>query len=118
MKSAKRYFVSSFVVALFGIVYEVFSHGVISFYMVCAFIPSLLLGALPYAVSSRFGKEDARSSSEWFHRYGIVLLTVGMIFKGIIEIYGTDSPFEAVYFIAASVFFSISIILRINEKLR
>ena len=86
--------------ALFGAVYERFGHGVYSYYMIYAFALPLLLGLLP-ALLFGTAKREIVSSRKGRHYWnaGVATLTVGALFKGVLEIYGTDSPFFTGYVI-------------------
>ena len=95
------YVALSVFVAAFGAVYEAFSHDVWSYFMVYAFAPPLALGALPSVLLRGREKRVGRTAAKLW-RAAIAFLTVGMIFAGIIEIYGSDSYFTKYYFIAAS----------------
>lgn len=83
---------------LFGAIYESCSHGVYSGYMIYAFVFPLAGGTLPfYALSfsqRRFFPE--RLSLNLYHS-GITALTVGSIFQGVLEIYGTTNRLVRVY---------------------
>lgn len=88
-------FVSAFL-ALFGAVYEAFSHGVYSGYMVFAFAVPLLLGALPYA-ALLLGKRPPDRVFLNLWNAGIASLSVGCVFQGVLEIYGTTNALVVVY---------------------
>ena len=86
--------------ALFGAVYEMFGHGVYSFFMLYAFGFPLVLGVLPYVLClvrnvKKFSRLGIRS---W--NAGIITLTVGSLFQGVLEIYGTTNRLAVVYQIA------------------
>ena len=89
--------------ALFGAVYERFGHGVYSYYMIYAFALPLALGLLP-ALLFGTAKREIVSSRRGRHYWnaGVATLTVGFLFKGALDIYGTDSPFFIVYIIAGA----------------
>ena len=87
--------------AIFGAVYELFSHGVVSYYMVFAFAVPLLLGALPNGVLLLSGK----SADGVFLRLwdaAIAALSVGSVLRGVLEIYGTTNSLLGVYPLAAA----------------
>ena len=77
-------------IALFGCVYEQFSHNVHTFYMWFAwiwvfgfgFIPYLLLYVLPI-------KRVPGFLTECFYNFGVAMLTMRSIYKGVIIIYNT-----------------------------
>lgn len=102
MKKTIRYLFLSVLIFVFSQIYEYFSHGVYSNYMLYAFlipflglsVPSLLLHAL---------KKALPTNSRFLWKCGIATLTVGSIYKGILEIYGTNGYFECPYlFIGAA----------------
>ena len=85
--------------ALSGAVYERFSHGVYSYYMLYAFAFPLVLGALPlYLFEILHGPFHGRLCWGLYHA-GIATLTVGSMVSGALEIYGTTSPLTYVYWI-------------------
>ena len=76
--------------ALFGAVYEGFSHGVYSCFPLAG-------GVLPFfalAFSNR--RPPGRAALNLYHS-GIAAMTVGSLFKGALEIYGTTNRLVAVY---------------------
>ena len=83
--------------ALLGAIYEHYSHGVISYFMIYAFAPSLVFGALVPLVIKVAGKKYPHPTASWFWNAGIATLTVGSIFYGVIEIYGTTNRLSIVY---------------------
>ena len=84
-------------IALFGGIYEIFSHGVFSYFMIYAFAIPLALGVIPYLFLALFGKILPSAFSNCFWNYGIVTLTLGSVMKGVLEIYGTDNFTAYVY---------------------
>ena len=82
--------------AVFGAIYEYFSHEVYSFFMIYAFAIPLLFGAVPYGILA--GKENAISDlarSLW--NCAIATFSVGCLFKGALDIYGTTNRLIIVY---------------------
>lgn len=77
------------VTALGGFVYEQFSHGVYSGFMVYAFLPPLVLGACPLLIRALCGKALPGRWCVRLYHWGIIALTVGCLFQGALEIYGT-----------------------------
>ena len=67
---------------LFAVVYEFFSFGVYSVYMLLFPLCPLLLGAVPALFTGNMGR---------FWNDGVLLLSAGCLLQGILEIYGTDS---------------------------
>lgn len=123
---ALRYLAAALFVAVFCAVYEHFSFGVYSWFMVYAFAFPLVGGTLPYllcAVSdgrqmpgpaAADGLQEARlavaSDRTWlpgpaargFFHAGIATLTVGSIVAGVVEIYGTTNRLTAIYWLAGA----------------
>ncbi len=162
--------------ALFGAVYEIFSHGVFSFFMIYAFAFPLVLGAVPMlwmglrtaksAEEKETPMEFETGSSEdlWFEPYtaeesaatglrrmgrieessdsveyrlnsrenspeaerlfhlpgslelnawgsGIAALTVGSIFRGVLDIYGTTNRLVIVYPVVGGTLLAAGLIL-------
>lgn len=88
------------VTALGGFVYEQFSHGVYSGFMVYAFLPPLVLGSCPLLILALRGKVLPGRWCVRLYHWGIIALTVGCLFQGALEIYGTTSRLVMGYWIA------------------
>ena len=97
-KCFKVYLAVSVFVLVFSIVYEIFSHGVISLYMILAFLFPLILGALPFGIINFMKKNyyPDTIASNAYHA-GVSTLTVGCIMKGVLDIYGTSSSLIPIY---------------------
>ncbi len=99
MKTGLVYLCISLLCAWFGAMYEQFSHGVFSYYMIYSFAFPLAGGALPFfLLSFRGGRTPGRLPLHFYHS-GVATLTVGSIFQGVLEIYGTTNPLTRVYWI-------------------
>ena len=83
--------------AFFGAVYELFSHEVYSYFMIYAFAVPLLLGALPLLSLTLWGRRPLRKAALSVWSAGIATLTVGCMFKGVLDIYGTTNRLIVVY---------------------
>lgn len=83
--------------ALFGGIYENFSHGVYSNYMVYAFLIPLMLSAFPSLLLLLNAKIDIPETVRTLWNLAVATLTVGCIFKGVLEIYGTTNRLMIVY---------------------
>lgn len=100
---------------VFGLVYESFSHGVTSNFMLFSFLVPLILGVIPFAIFF-FAKIKTIPSkfSYYFYNFSIATLTVGSIFKGVLDIYGTTRDFYIYTFLIAGIsFLAIGIISHI-----
>ena len=100
LRTARTYLLAALFCAVFGAVYEIFSHEVYSFFMIYAFMIPLVLGALPIFLMGLKGSTFVPAPvSRKLYRAGIVTLTVGSIMQGVLEIYGTTNVLTAVYWI-------------------
>ena len=82
--------------ALFGAVYELFSHEVYSYFMIYGFAVPLMLGVMPYALLLISRKVPGRAALNLWNS-GIATLSVGCVFRGVLEIYGTTNSFSVIY---------------------
>lgn len=135
-KTAFIYLVISMAVAIFGGVYEHFSFGVWSAWMVYAFMIPLAGGAFPYLLRSMRKTSMAKSSqtayaascsiegqseerrlidSRMLHHFAVAALTVGCILQGALAIYGTTNKLMAGYLAAGVLLLAASGICRITE---
>ena len=95
--------------ALFGAIYEHFSHEVYSYFMIYAFAIPLLLGAVPYGILA--GKNVTVSDTTcnlW--NCAIATFSVGCLFKGALDIYGTTNRLIMVYPVVGTVLVVAAII--------
>ena len=91
-KTTLRYSFVSLFCLVFGLVYELFSNGVYSLFMMFAFAIPLLLGAVPFLVFWLTNTKNPPSlHSRYLYHSGIATLTVGSIVQGVLEIYGTTN---------------------------
>ncbi|MET0015728.1 hypothetical protein [Oscillibacter sp.] len=92
------YLLISIICAFFGAVYEMFSHGVYSYFMLYAFAFPLVGGALFFVLLSQgYGARMPGSVPRQFYHGGLAVLTVGSIMSGVLEIYGTTNSLISVY---------------------
>ena len=108
--------------ALFGAVYENYSHGVYSYYMIYAFAFPLVMGTLPYIAIALFGiKRYPSSVTNAIYNCAIATLTLGSILQGVLVIYGTSNTLVYVHIIMGAVLVVASVITyfafdKINNK--
>lgn len=88
--------------ALFGAVYEIFSHGVYSFGMIYAFAFPLLLGVVPFTIMAMLRRRAPESILTGVYHAGVACLTVGSIMSGVLEIYGTTNRLLFIYYLAGA----------------
>ncbi len=105
-----RYLLVTAFCALFGGVYEAFSHGVYAYGMLYGFAFPLLGGALPAAGLSMLNRPLPSPTARQLWRFGISALTVGSLFSGALEIYGTSSRLTKVYWIAGGLCLTLSLL--------
>ena len=99
--AVKRGLIAAAALLLFAAVYERFSHGVVSAFMVGAFLIPLLGECLPGLPLGRLSKRQRPGEwSRWLWGAGLTVLTAGSLFRGVLEIYGTTSRLGAVYWAA------------------
>lgn len=110
------YLLATIVCAGFGAVYESFSHGVYSYYMLYAFMIPLLGGILPFSCVLYFRNKIPRPMARRFHHFGISALTVGCIFCGVLEIYGTTNRLVIVYFTVGGMFLFLGNLMYLLQK--
>lgn len=108
------FFIISIFLMVVGAVYEYFSHGVYSYYMIYAFAIPLVFGC--GACKINMAIKPKYQLSPWsFTMYCLTLatLTIWSIAKGALIIYGTDNELLMYYPIAAAVLLLASIIVYI-----
>lgn len=110
-KTAFVYLLASLLCAVFGAVYEVFSHEVFSFYMIYAFMFLLVLGTLPFLLISLIRpKQYPGAVAGNLYHLGVVTLTVGSVIQGILDIYGTSNSLSVVYWYLGGILVLLGII--------
>ena len=95
---------------LFAAIYEAFSHQVYSLFMIGAFLFSVLLGIVPDLIRKKMG-HTGNEIALALQQCGIYTLTVGSIFRGILDIYGTTNRAGAVYWVAGGGLFAVGILM-------
>ena len=118
-KHTRNYVLVTCLVTLFGGVYERFSFGVWSCFMVFAFAVPLVLGILPWAVNAARERPvlPSRAARQLWNA-GTAALTVGCLFRGILEIYGTASALGTLYWIVGPVLLLFSVLTAVSERKR
>lgn len=96
-------FVSLFCI-LFGAVYESFSHGVYSCFMLYVFVFPLVGGVIPFFGIAFSGMPVPNRVSRNLYHSGIAALTTGSLLEGALEIYGTTNRLVSVYWILGILF--------------
>ena len=119
LKTARNDLLAALLCAVFGAVYEHFSFGVYSPYMVYAFAAPLLLGVLPFLLLAMRERPvlPPRLAGTLWHA-GIAALTAGAVFRGILDIYGTASALTRIYWIAGIVLLAAALSVWCTLRLR
>ena len=114
-KIKNRYFIGSICTLIFGLIYECFSHNVISNYMIFAFIIPLMGYILYLLVDRGIIKNKINNISDKLFGYSIITFTFGSIIKGVLDIYGTTNGKVYVYLIVGIVLLISSIVSYIRN---
>ena len=104
----RNYLLLTAFTALFGAVYECFSHGVFSFFMLYAFTFPLA-GALFFLILQKREKQIPAFTADCIHS-GLAVLTTGCLVTGALRIYGTDSTLLCIYWIAGVLLLGIAFV--------
>lgn len=107
-----KYIFFTIFILVFGQIYEHFSFGVISNYMIYAFLIPLILGLLINTIIY-FTKIVPRKMGSCLYNNGIITLTVGSILRGVLDIYGTTNIYLKIYLYAGVLLIIAGIILYI-----
>lgn len=115
LRSGTSYLIASIIVAAAGWLYELFSHGVYSNYMIYAFMVPLACGALPDLLAAARGSRSKKRSgcaraahathdaapcaAPGLRLAAVVTLTTGSLIKGILDIFGTTNRLLVIYLI-------------------
>lgn len=110
------YLIVTLVCAIFGTVYEFFSHGVYSYYMLYAFMIPFLGGIVYFYGILYFRSKIPGCIARRFQHFGILTLTVGCVVYGILEIYGTTNHLVKIYFIVGEMFLAIGNFMYLLQK--
>lgn len=101
--SIRTYFLITIFCILFSVIYEHFSHGVYSGFMVFLFSIPFAGGFIPFFLINITSLPfPGKFASNAYHS-GIAALTVGCCMHGIFEIYGSSSNLLTIYWIAGGI---------------
>ncbi len=121
MSNLWGYVTAAICAAAFGAIYEYFSFGVYSYYMIYAFLCPLVLGGLPWMIIATSSKAMEKQDfpphvtiNLW--NTGVATLTVGSIFRGVLDIYGTTSVYSKCYLIVGAVLLIIAMMTLVGYK--
>ena len=114
-KIRNRYLISSIITLIFGFIYELFSHNVISNHMVFAFIIPFIGFIIYYLLDRGIIKRLPNNISNKLFSYSIISFTICSIIKGVLDIYGTSNIKIYVYLILGIILLICSIVSYIKE---
>ena len=121
VKQRKNYilwhFIAAVFFAVFGLVYELFSHGVFSPFMAFAFTIPLVAGGILQSILLKT-KVRIPDLALRLWNYAIALLTVGSIWKGVLDIYGTTNRLIVYYPIFGGILLLLAVVQFILKKKR
>ena len=107
------YVAVTLLVAVFGGIYEFFSHEVYSFFMIYAFVIPLTLGVLPLAVINAANMKMPAQTGYDLWNCGVAALTTGCVFKGVLDIFGTTNRLLVIYPAVGAAFIAAGILTMI-----
>ena len=116
LRTLQGYLWAALLCAGFGAVYEMFSHQVYSYWMLYAFVLPLALGAMPLAALVLRGGPLPGRGARCLYNGGVAWLTVGSIFRGVLEIYGTTNRLWNVYPVAGLVLLAAGLGVWLHER--
>ncbi len=91
---------------IFGRVYESFSHGVESAYMMQFWLIPVILGIVPCLLSAFFPSSPRLVRKLWVA--GMETLIAGTVLAGIFEIYGTTNQYVRWYWIVGGILLAVA----------
>ena len=115
MRHAAGELIGALFCAVFGMIYEVFSHEVYSYFMIYAFAVPLVLGVLPCALLLNAKKYPGKTAAALWNS-GTAALSVGCAFRGALDIYGTTNRLLLVYPAAAIVILAVAAATAIKNR--
>ncbi len=93
---------------IFSTVYEYFSHGVYSPFMMGLALFPLILGLLPTLVRRKAGLRPAGPMARTLRLWGVVTLTVASCLTGVFAIYGTISDYTIYFWILGALLMALA----------
>lgn len=108
------YLISSLFVIAFGQIYEIFSHGIFSWFMILAFVPLLVCFLVWLAIWLLSVKKHIKKKPDIIFQkcfnLSAIILSIGCIVQGVVDIYGTTSRLISVYWIVGLILLAVALI--------
>lgn len=112
-KQSIIYFIISILTFIISIIYELFSHNIISAYMMCSCLIPLIFGALiSLLIYKKVLKKIPNRISVNFYNASIATITVFLFVSGILEIAGRANKLISIYIIITILLLLISFLTR------
>lgn len=111
-KVRKNYLIYSLFLLIFSLIYESFSHGVYSNYMIFSFLIPFIYGYCGSFLITKYASKIGNT----LYNLGVVTLSVGCVIKGILEIYGTTNRLLYVYIVIGLMLVILGIVIYLHEK--
>lgn len=118
IKKNKLYLIATILTVTFSAIYEYFSHGVYSKYMIFAFIFPLIGFILSTTYKHNLIKKFPNKIVTNIFDASLATLTAGGILQGFLEIYGTTNSLIIIYPVVGLSLLLISIIIYFNQDNR
>lgn len=114
-KKNKLYLIATILTITFSTIYEHFSHGVYSKYMILAFIFPLLGYIISTIYKHNLIKNFPNKISTNLFDASLATLTAGGLLQGFLEIYGTTNSLIIIYPVIGLSLLLISLIIYFNQ---
>ena len=101
--------------AVFGAIYEYYSHGVYSYYMIYAFMIPLIMGVIPYIHLLTRGKFVSGMFLNFWNS-AIATLSMGCVFQGVLKIYGTTNKLVIIYPVVTAILIVVALVAAIMHS--
>lgn len=104
--------------AIFGAVYELFSHGVYSYSMIYAFAIPLAGGTLPSLIMAILSRPCRRKIAFELYVFALCSACLGSIVGGVLEIYGTSSRLLPLFYVLTGLSVLVSAVSKVISALK
>lgn len=115
-KETKGYLIFSIFILIFGIIYEIFSHGIYTPYMYLAFLIPFIFGVIIKIILIKVNIKIPVISDNLYNSF-INTLTIGLIFNGVLIIYGTTNKLIIIYFVTSILLLSLSLLFLFTRNI-
>ncbi|NJP40564.1 hypothetical protein HCH52_05810 [Oscillospiraceae bacterium HV4-5-C5C] len=99
-----------------GLLYERFSHGVISVFMLSFGLYPLVLGSLVDGWLLWRGIDQVNPWSDRLRLWSICTLCTGSFLQGVLEIYGTQSDLLRLYWVTGGLLLAAALVCGVKKR--